>query len=169
MVGQSKRLFLWSGVALVGMVLFSFLFTYPIQKKIKSLDEENILQEIWLKEWALLGRLDLQLTQILEINYAQIQATPLEAFDDEHLLELPAQIEKLAASAGVALVAINPRSVEDGAQVAIQATFQGDMKNLYDLLQEIGRVSYIGRLDSISILALSGAEQMELNFKVPIQ
>jgi hypothetical protein len=70
---------------------------------------------------------------------------------------------------GVTLVSIDPRSVQDGAQVAIQATFQGKMKNLYALLKEIGHIDYAGRLDSISILALSDAEQMELKFKVPIQ
>lgn len=167
--GLPERLILWSVVALLGMVLFSVLFTYPVHRKIRRLDEENALQEARLEELMIWEKLDVQLTKILKISYAEMQAAPLKAFDEDRLLELPSQIEELAASSGVAPIAITPRSVEDGAQVAIQATFQGDMQNLHALLREIGSVSYAGQLDSISILALPDAEQMELQFKVPIQ
>ncbi|MBC8205545.1 MAG: hypothetical protein H8E68_00125 [Kiritimatiellaeota bacterium] len=168
-VGLSEKMIFWSAVALAGMLFFSVVFTYPMSQKIRRQDAENSLTEVQLEELSLWQALDVQLNKILKATYAGIPASPLSAMEEERLLELPAQVEELAASNGVALVEINPRSVQDGDQISIQATFQGDMENLYVLLKEVGRVSYIGPMESISILALPDAEQMELKFKVPIQ
>ena len=168
-VGLPERMIFWSAVALAGMLLFSVMFTYPMSQKIRRQDTENTRMEVHLEELSLWEKLNVQLNKILKDTYAGIPASPLIAMEEERLLELPAHVEELAASTGVALVEINPRSVQDGAQIAIQATFQGDMENLHVLLKEIGRVSYIGPMESISILALPHAEQMELKFKVPIQ
>ena len=168
-VGLSEKMIFWSAVSLAGMLFFSVVFTYPMSQKIRRQDAENSQMEVRLEELSLWETLDVQISKILKSTYESIPASPLSAIEEERLLQLPALVEELAASMGVALVEINPRSVQDGAQIAIQATFQGDMENLHALLKEIGRVSYIGPMESISILALSHAEQMELKFKVPIQ
>lgn len=167
--GLSQRFIFWSLFSLGVMLLFTALFTYPLNKKIKDQDAENASLEAGIQELALYEQLDLKLNKILKETYPELTSIQVEPFSEDRLLELPSEVEELAAAQGVALISFDPRSVDDGAQVAIRATFQGNMDNLYSLLKEVGRVKYAQRLESMTILALPDAEQMEFQFKVPIK
>lgn len=167
--GLSRRFIFWSLLSFGFMLLFTALFTYPLNIKIKEQDTENTSIEALIQELILFERLDMQLNNILKETYPELKSVHVEPFPEDRLLELPSEVEELAAAQGLALVSFDPRSVDDGAQVAVRATFQGNMDNIYSLLKEIGHVKYAQRLESMTILALSDAEQMEFEFKVQIK
>ncbi len=167
--GLTERRLDWSIFAVFVMLLFIGLFILPQNTRIKQLDAENELTEAHLQEQVLLQMLDIKLRGVLASPYAKIEEITPKAFEERNLLELPGRFEELAAALNIALVSIDSSSVDDGAHVAIKTIFQGDMEQLYKLLEELGRIPYVSRLSSITILALPDAEQMELQFKVPIK
>lgn len=167
--GLTVRMIFWSLFALIFVLLFTGLFTYPQNQRIKTLSAENEVMEAHLEEQLLLGVLDAKLNRVLKETYPDIGRINADAFEEEHLLELPSRIEQLAATEGVTLISINSSSMDDGSHVAIQATFQGPLDQLYNLLKTIGHVAYVKKLEAMTILALPDAEQMELKFTVPIK
>ena len=167
--GLSSRVLIWSLVAIGLMMVFTLLFTLPQTQRIKMLSAENAQIEAQLQETQLLMDMDRKLNAVLAQTYPDIERMNTEALDEDLLLELPSRFEELAAKQGVTLISIDSTSVDDGAQVEIDATFQGDIRLLYELLREVGRVRYVKRLTSMSILALPDAEQMKLKFTVPIK
>lgn len=167
--GMSPRWVFWSLFSVIVIILFSVLFTYPLIWRLKLLDVENKELDARLQELDLLQVLDAKLDRKMTTTYPELEKIPVDALEEELLLELPSRFEELAASAGVTLISIDSKSVDDGAYVAINSVFQGDMQQLYKLLKTFGSVRYISRLESLSVLALPDAEQMELKFTVPIK
>lgn len=151
------------------MVFFLFVFVAPLQRRIKEVGAENTEVEAQIADRLLLATLDLELNQVLMKTYPEVKPYASKSFDEDRLLDLPAQFEALASGLGVTLVSMDSQSEKDGAQVAVETVFQGDMIDLYELLKQIGRVEYVTRLESVSLLALFESEQMKLTFKVPLK
>jgi hypothetical protein len=167
--GLSERTVFWSLSSFTIILLFALGFNYPLNRKIKQLDTEIAQAQAYLKELDMLQALDMTLTHELNSVYFQIGDWTETPLPEEHLLKLPSSFEKLAADAGVMMISFDPQNNFDGQQLEIHAIFQGDMNRLYQLLKDIGRISYVKRLEQIAILALPDGEQMELKFKVLIQ